>query len=102
MYKIVLVFVLTTASFDFVYGLQDPTQPSNFRAADSTTSVLTLESILISGDRRVAVINGKAITEGESAGGVKVVSIDKDSVRVLHSGNVLKLMLNSVSIRQEK
>lgn len=102
MYKIGLFFVLTAAGFELAYGLQDPTQPSNFLAAASTTSVLTLESILISGDRRVAVINGTAVAEGEFTDGVKVVSIEKDSVRVVRGGSVLKLMLNSVSIRQEK
>jgi hypothetical protein len=50
----------------------------------------------------VAVINGKVVAEGESTGGVKVLSIEKDSVHVLSSGSVLKLSLTSVSIRQEK
>jgi len=97
-----LLAFMAVVGIGFADALQDPTKPSNFRKVESAASTFQLESILISGYRRVAVINGVAVAEGETISGAKVVAIEKGSVRIFSNGSVLKLILNSVSIRQEK
>lgn len=72
-------------------GLSDPTKPDSSVRMDqgartAQRSDLKLESILISPNRRVAVINGLHLAEGESAEGIKVQEITADSVAINASG----------------
>lgn len=76
----------------------DPTRPSQYKASAKKSS-LRLESILYSGERKVAIINGKALAEGDSIESVTVLSIEKDSVSL---SNKKQLVLKRASIRQEK
>lgn len=82
-------------------ALTDPTRPAEYRAAAQRIS-FNLESILFSNARRVAVINGKVLAEGERIGDATVTSIGKDSVRLQQSGRVIRLTLQRPLIRQEK
>lgn len=84
-----------------VSALQDPTRPPQYHSSKAQVA-LTLESILFSDTRRVAVINGKALEEGESLGAARVVSIGKDIVRVQRQGKTYNLTLKRPTIRQEK
>mgnify|MGYP000179797978 CR=1 FL=1 len=100
-------FIFTLLSFVFVvapvavHALDDPTRPSSFRAAKKAET-LKLESILHSEVRKVAVINGQVLAEGESIGSKKVVHIGKESVRLANGNQELTLTLKRSSIRQEK
>lgn len=82
------------------FALQDPTQPEQYRPARQGAA-LKLESILFSPDRRVAVINGKALVEGERLGNARVITIGKDSVRVQQGGKIVNLKLKRPTIRQD-
>ncbi|SFR60067.1 MSHA biogenesis protein MshK [Marinobacter gudaonensis] len=80
-------------------ALQDPTRPP---AGDQVVSTpqpertLVLDSILYSQDRRVAVIEGKALTEGQRFDGVRVIRIYHDHVRVSDSGRERVLYLEGL------
>lgn len=92
-----LLFIATTA-----WSLPDPTKPTSYRAATAVAQSLTLESILISDERKLAIINGVVVTEGENVGSVKVVNISQSGVKVNSDGKALFLKLDNASIRQEK
>ncbi len=67
--------------------LLDPMRPPSVQAKTRTeTGVLKVTAILRSGDRRVAIIDGKAMGEGDSIGNVSVDSIGADEVHYTHAG----------------
>lgn len=86
---LLLMLHVSLASFPLrAAELIDPTRPPGgaetappTRKA-ATRSGWTLESTLVATDRRVAVINGELVTEGESVGGARVVEIRKLEVLV--------------------
>ena len=84
-----------------VSALADPTRPSGHRSV-AKKQALKLESILFGTARKVAVINGLAVTEGDSIGSAKIIHINKDSVTVNSNGRIAELMLHRAAIRQEK
>jgi hypothetical protein len=61
---------------------------------------LKLESILYSTDRRVAVISGKVLAEGDSIENKIVTAITKDAVTLTSNGKALILKLQHTSIRK--
>ncbi|MEE8057819.1 MAG: hypothetical protein V3T17_08295 [Pseudomonadales bacterium] len=104
--KIIAVSVCLWTFFSGAFSgtaaaLADPTQPSSYRAASKKQS-LRLESILFSAARKVAVINGIVVAEGDSIGNAKIIKIDKESVQVRSAGKIVKLVLRHTTIRQEK
>lgn len=80
-------------------AFSDPTQPAQYRAAAKRVA-LKLESVLVSSTRKVAVINGQVVAEGETIGGARVVSIAKDKVRLRKSGKTISLTLKHADIRR--
>jgi len=95
--QVVLLLLLGMLSFN-ASALQDPTRPTdpvlyfggNHRPG---TSVWTLQSILSAPDRRIAIINGTRVREGDRIGNARIVSI-KPSHVVLNTGKrTLKLQL---------
>lgn len=104
MFKAKAVFLIGLLTF-LVTGpaqaLTDPTRPAQYQAATQRISY-SLESILFSHARKVAVINGKVLAEGERIGRATVTSIGKDSVRLQESGRVIRLTLQRPKIRQVK
>jgi len=83
------------------WGLQDPTRPASFSSSASVDATLTLESVLLGPERKVAVINGKVVAEGDSVSGAQVIAIGKNSVRLRHRGETVELVLRVTAIRQE-
>jgi MSHA biogenesis protein MshK len=86
----ILLLLITTAAFN-AWALQDPTRPTDpvlyFGGGNRppSTSVWTLQSILSAPDRRIAIINGTRLREGDRIGNARVVSI-KPSHVVLNTG----------------
>ncbi|MDQ2075221.1 hypothetical protein [Marinimicrobium sp. ABcell2] len=69
-------------------SLQDPTRPLGYRTASSASVELELNSILIGGTRKLAVINGQQLRENEviqGSGGVRLRAIEPQAV-VLQQG----------------
>jgi MSHA biogenesis protein MshK len=71
-------------------GLIDPTRPLvaavKADAAAPQDARPALESLLVGSDRRVAVIDGQRMHEGEERGGLKVWEIRSDGVVVSVNG----------------
>ncbi|WP_036187041.1 general secretion pathway protein GspB [Marinimicrobium agarilyticum] len=80
----------------------DPTRPLDYRVSRATVE-LSLNAILRGGERRLAVINGQRLREGETianSGGIRVVRINDDAVVVGQSGRQWRLKLNNESVRR--
>jgi MSHA biogenesis protein MshK len=85
----------------------DPTKPLNFVAAANGTAgsaeeTIKLTSILISSDRKVAIINGQVLQESQTVKGVgaQIKKIDADAVTLQQNGKVWRVPLNSTIIRK--
>ncbi len=87
--------------------LADPTRPpTNWqaepgRAVASEQATPKLTSILVSSSRRVAVIDGVPLSEGQSANGVTVVHIGKSWVDARLRDTPLRLSLNDANVTKE-
>lgn len=88
-------------------ALRDPTRPpgmsANKAAPGAATSGLVLQSILISPERKMAVISGKVVGPGESIDGYMLIAIAED-VAVLKDGDrIQKLRLYpAVDMKRQK
>ena len=81
------------------WAFQDPTQPFGASRPKAQKSSLKLESVLFSGERRIAVINGKSYQQGDRVGDAVLSLVNKRSV-VLKKGDqktTLKLFKEIVS-----
>lgn len=98
MYKLLyslLLILITFPVFADAEKLRDPTMPMGQQAASQHPAAvaLHLNSVLISSQRRVAVINGQALRQGEEikGSGFRVVSIKTNSVTV-QSNNATRVL----------
>lgn len=96
----VLVVSAMCSSLSYSGGvLRDPTKPLVRPEAVKSTGIAvphhgwTLESTLVAVDRRVAVINGKLVSEGDSVDGAEVLEIRKFMVLVKTPGKRITLQL---------
>lgn len=85
-----VLLLLSGATINAV-ALQDPTRPTDPAAyfgngEQRATATWTLQSILSSADRRIAIINGTRVQEGDRIGTARVVSIQPSQV-VLNTGD---------------
>ena len=86
------------------HALKDPTQPTDpahyFKTPENhVTSNWRLQSILSSPQRRIAVINGTRVKEGDQIGTAKVVRISESHVLLNNRGRTLTLHLFPESIK---
>lgn len=75
--------------------LRDPTRPYTTveqRAAVPPRFVVT--AIIVSEDRRVAIVNGRRVGVGSSLSGARVISIDKDQLVLDKDGKRVIARLN--------
>jgi MSHA biogenesis protein MshK len=87
-------------------ALADPTQPPpNWGPAESHGASATvaprLSSILVSENRRVAVIDGVAYREGQTSNGITVVRIDKAWVDTQVGSQIVRLKLGGANMTNE-
>jgi MSHA biogenesis protein MshK len=87
--------------------IADPTKPLNFSGAvgvvgDAAQDTIRLTSILISSDRKVAIINGQVLQENQTLKGVgaQLKKIDADAVTLQQNGKVWRVPLNNTAIRK--
>ena len=91
------LFVIGTYSVAVV-AAQDPMRPPSWMTGSNKTKVrgerLNLQQILISNDRKSAVINNVLVNEGDIIKGAKVKKIDRKRVIVMRSGRrqILRLV----------
>jgi hypothetical protein len=80
--------------------LADPTRPAQFRDLQSADSY-RLESVINSRQRRVAIINGKALAVGETLGDATVQAIGVDSVQLQLGNKIIPLKLSRLTVKKE-
>lgn len=88
-------------------ALEDPTRPPLHAGAQvlshsQSGSALRLSSVLIAPERRVAIIDGQAYSEGETRGGVTVTRIAHDGVDVVVGGRSTTLRLQVAGFSKEE
>jgi MSHA biogenesis protein MshK len=95
---LVVLAIFSARQAAFAQGLSDPTRPPSFSDVPfdgaAAPSGPVLQSIVLSPNRRLALINGKLIGIGGRVGAATLVAIEIDSVR-LREGvgtRVLKLL----------
>lgn len=80
--------------------LSDPTRPlQETVSTQRELPALKLNSVLISKQRRLAVINGQTVAEGEQVSGAKVLRISSDRVQLQRAGQSVEIRLHSSQIR---
>ena len=103
-YIVLSIFVASQASAQ--EAVIDPTKPLNFSGANPASGnaqqTIQLTSILISSERRVAIINGEALVESQTVKGVGalVKKIDAEAVTFQQNGKVWRVALNNTAIRK--
>jgi MSHA biogenesis protein MshK len=83
--------------------LRDPTRPTNEVPAARTapaTSSLRVSAVFISGERRVAIVNGQRVREGEVISGATVSKIEADKVSFTRKGDTLAVPLLNGGMRK--
>ena len=83
--------------------LRDPTRPPQsltVPARVETTSKWQVSSILISADRRVAMVNGRAVQVGDRVSGARVLAIAADSVRLRNEKKEFTVRLHTQRIKE--
>ena len=88
-HKMILALgVISLMPLVLAISLEDPTRPNNHSVyaitpvPDVKEDDWKLHSTLIAPDRRIAVINGEHVSEGESVDGAKVLQIRHSSVLI--------------------
>lgn len=84
--------------------LGDPTRPAVAPRSPSRTMRvdhgLTLDSVMVSDERRVAVINGRRVRIGDAAFGGRVVGIDLSGVRLRRRGKEIWVTLSPTGFKK--
>jgi MSHA biogenesis protein MshK len=92
-----------TAKATMADRLVDPTQPAHARAANTgeTLAAVRLEAILQSGERRLAIVNGKVVRAGDRLGAIQILEVNSDSVRYSRGGetSVARLAAKPMQVR---
>ncbi len=83
------------------YALNDPTRPTDpaLYFGGGNAGGWTLQSILFSDDRRIAIINGKRVQEGDRIGSARVARIQDSQVVLKTRGRTLKLKLRPDTLK---
>lgn len=81
--------------------LRDPTRPYTAHAgATSAAPQFAVQAIIVSSERRVAIINGRRVGVGSSVDGATVVAIEKDHLILDRNGQRITVELNYGGSRQ--
>jgi MSHA biogenesis protein MshK len=77
--------------------LRDPTRPPSFSAARpeaaEAASDLVLQTVLVSPERRNAIVNGRLVRVGDSVSGMRVIEIRESAVVLRGPGEQRTLSL---------
>ena len=92
---IVAALLLATASADELVDPMRPYTPDTPIERSAGGRNFALSAILYSADRRVAVVNGQPVSEGQKVNGARVRLIGRGRVELELNGEVLKLELGT-------
>lgn len=83
--------------------LRDPTRPASARAAtvNDAKASLRVEAILHSGERFVAIVDGKVVRAGDRVGAARIEAIFADGIRYTQAGRsrVARLADRTIQVR---
>ena len=83
-------------------AFDDPTRPGGYSPkATRSLKGMQLESILISAQRKVAIINGKTYQPGDSIRGAKLVAIEPHRVTMRRGSKTVHLRLFTADIKRQ-
>lgn len=96
MFKTACLLMITIGVSATANELRDPTRPLHFSQSVNSTGQeikLELNSILVGPNRKIAIINGQALTQGQmlTGTGYRLASIQKNSV-TLTSGEARRTL----------
>ena len=97
-YKNIILILCVFLSSNAVYAIKDPTKPPDkvlekIRMKSCDNKFYDLNAIIISKSRKIAVINGKTLSIGESIDGSQVIEIEKSSVYLKKGSSVTVLSM---------
>lgn len=96
---LVLLFTLTTGMAE--EALRDPTRPySPVKGIRASSPGFVVNAIIISPQRRVAIVNGRRVSVGGSLGGATVIAIEKDHLVLESGGKRIRADLNQRAMRR--
>lgn len=95
-----LLFVLGTGTAQAAAELADPTLPLDRRGQSRPEVQLHLNSVLIASGRRLAVINGRQVSENDHVAGARVQRILPNRVIVYRDGRTWELRLHAGTVRR--
>ncbi|WP_126452405.1 hypothetical protein [Sulfuriflexus mobilis] len=86
------------------HAYEDPTRPPDFAGTGADTQQLNapvwqLSSILISAERRLAVINGQTVRQGEQIGNARVIRIGATGVTLRNNTETFTVKLLSLPVK---
>ncbi len=82
-------------------ALRDPTRPySPVKGIRASSPGFVVNAIIISPQRRVAILNGRRVAVGGSLDGATVIAIEKDHLILQTGGKRIKAELNQGAIRR--
>ena len=95
------IFVLTVATTLLLGAvasqaaepLRDPTRPYSAPIANTNVTGFRTTAVFVASDRRIAIVNGKRVAEGDRVDGAIVVEIRNDQVRLNLHGKVISARL---------
>ncbi len=86
--------------------LADPMRPASSpdKQISSVTAPLHITAILFSGTRRIAIVNGKAVSEGDHIDNARIDGIDAQQVNYTRAGHreSARLPIQSMQVRQRE
>jgi MSHA biogenesis protein MshK len=83
--------------------LRDPTRPYTPPAQSGIAQKqFVVNAIFVSEDRRIAIINGKLVTQGDAVDGAEVIEILNDSVRLDNHGKSISSWLAGSGLRNKQ
>lgn len=101
---ILIMMAALLLGFAQAYGAEsrsDPTRPYSAQPVVSPiTSAFNVSAIFVSSERRLAIVNGQRVTEGDLIDGAIVVEINKDSLRLNLHGKELTTRLLPAGLRK--
>lgn len=105
--QLILIGGLCLGSHVAAQALEDPMRPPHYmetakvsKPALAKKESWYLNSIMITPQRRVAVINGQRVTEGAWVGSARVVAIEATQVRLKTANRSLTLNLVPVNVKR--
>jgi len=81
---------------------RDPTRPTRVQEPEAAqrTWALTVNAVFVSGERRLAIVNGRRVREGDAINDATVSKIEADKVSFLRNNKTLVVPLLSHATRE--